>query len=229
MTGVTVGRRTRVAAIACSVLAAVAVLAGCSTGNDAVAQGNGNQFVSPDGKTVLEYDRGARRDIGDVSGENLLGDGTVKLSDYPGEVVVVNVWASWCPPCRTEFRDLEKVYAETKDAGVAFVGINFRDTRSRAQDFVADRKVPYPSIYDYGGATLAALGVPVGVVPTTVVLDREHRPAKVYLRAITEPELRAAVDQVAAESPAPKPSATPAPETPAAENPAPATQAPAPR
>lgn len=196
------GRRT--AAALCAVIAAAGLLAGCSTGDDAVATENGNQFVSPGGKTVIEYDQGSRRDIGDVSGEDLTGDGIVKFSDFKDKVMVVNVWASWCPPCRTEFRDLEKVYDETKDRGVQFVGINFRDSRSSAQDFVTDRKVPYPSIYDYGGASLAALGVPVGVVPTTVILDRQHRPAKVYLRAITEDELRDAVVKVAEEGPAPQ-------------------------
>ena len=195
-------RRRRILAVLCVIIASAAMLAACSTGNDAVSQNRGNQFVSPDGKTVIEYAPGDRRDIGDVEGEDLLGEGTVKLSDYEGKVLVVNVWASWCPPCRTEFRDLENVYAQTKDKGVDFIGIDFRDSRNSAKDFVTDRKVPYKSIYDYGGATLAALGVPVGVVPTTVVLDRQHRPAKVFLRAIVEDELRDAVLKVAAESPA---------------------------
>lgn len=196
------GRGRRLAAAVCTVLAAATMLTACGVGDDAVSANRGNQFVSPDGKTVIEYSPGDRRSIGDVEGEDLQGDGTVKLSDYKGSVLVVNVWASWCPPCRTEFRDLEKVYAETKDQGVDFVGIDFRDSRNSAKDFVSDRNVPYRSIYDYGGATLAALGVPVGVVPTTVVLDRQHRPAKVFLRAITEDELREAVLKVAAESPA---------------------------
>ncbi len=182
-----------------AVAVAATALTGCATGDDAVATGNGNQFVSPDGKTYLEYGPGDRKDIGDVRGENLLGGEDVSLGDYRGKVVVVNIWASWCPPCRKEFRELEKVYQETKDSGVQFVGIDFRDSRSTAQDFVRDRGVSYPSIYDYGGASLAALGTPVGVVPTTVVLDREHRVARVYLRAITEDELRDAVVAVAAE------------------------------
>ncbi|MGB6124777.1 MAG: TlpA disulfide reductase family protein [Gordonia sp. (in: high G+C Gram-positive bacteria)] len=192
-------RGQRVAAVLGTLVVGVAVLAGCSTGDDAVAQANGNQFVSPDGKTVIEYDQSSRKDIGTVQGENLVTGETVKLSGYAGKVVVVNVWASWCPPCRTEFSELEKSFEDTKAAGVQFVGINFRDSKSRAQDFVSDRKVPYPSIFDYGGQNLAALGVPVGVVPTTVILDRQHRPAKVYLRAITETELTAAINEVAAE------------------------------
>lgn len=195
------GRRRMTAAVLAALVSA-SMLTGCAVGDDAVSPNRGNQFVSPDGKTVIEYAEGDRRDIGDVEGENLLGDGTVKLSDYKDQVVVVNVWASWCPPCRTEFPHLTKVYEDTKDQGVQFVGIDFRDSRNSAKDFVTDRKVPYPSIYDYGGATLAALGVPVGVVPTTVILDRQHRPAKVYLRAIGEDELREAVLSVAAESPA---------------------------
>ncbi|MBM7365971.1 TlpA disulfide reductase family protein [Gordonia hydrophobica] len=194
------GRGRRVVAALCAVIASVTVLTACGVGTDAVSADRGNQFVSPDGKTVIEYAPADRRAIGDVQGEELFGNGTVKLSDYPDTVLVVNVWASWCPPCRTEFLPLENVFAETKDKGVQFVGIDFRDSRNTAKDFVADRKVPYPSIFDYGGATLAALGVPVGVVPTTVVLDRKHRPAKLFLRAITEEELRDAVLKVAAEN-----------------------------
>ncbi|MFT4087352.1 MAG: TlpA disulfide reductase family protein, partial [Gordonia sp. (in: high G+C Gram-positive bacteria)] len=158
------------------------------------------QFVSPGGKTVITYDPpSSRKKIGKVSGDALLGDGTIDLESYRGKVVVVNVWASWCAPCRKEFAELESVYDETKDLGVQFIGINFRDNRSDAQDFVQNRKVPYPSIYDYGGQTLATLGVPVGAVPTTVVLDRELRPAAVYLKAVTEEELAKQVRRVAAE------------------------------
>lgn len=96
------GRRRMTAAVLAALVSA-SMLTGCAVGDDAVSPNRGNQFVSPDGKTVIEYAEGDRRDIGDVEGENLLGDGTVKLSDYKDQVVVVNVWASWCPPCRTEF------------------------------------------------------------------------------------------------------------------------------
>ena len=178
-----------------AVFAAAALLttAACSTGDDAVAQNQSNQFVSPGGKLVLDYAPDERRDIDDVAGPELLSGDRVKVSDYRDQVVVLNVWASWCAPCRTEFRELEAVFEKTKAQGVQFLGIDFRDTKSTAQDFVRDRKVTYPSIYDYGGASLAPLGVPVGAVPTTVILDRKHRPAKVFLKAITEKELHDAV------------------------------------
>lgn len=186
-----------------SVLAAAVVLllavTGCATGDDAVVQGGANQIVAPGGKTVITYDPADRTPIGDVSGPNLLGDGTVNLDSYKGEVVVVNVWASWCPPCRKEAPELEKVYQRVKDQGAAVVGINFRDNRGSAQDFARDRGLTYPSIYDYGGQTLSALGVPVGAVPTTVVLDRELRPVIVYLKAVSEQEIYDEVQRVLAE------------------------------
>lgn len=198
------GRRRRAQALVGAMLIGATVLTACGTGTDAVSAVRANQFVSPDGQTVIDYAPAMRRAIGAVEGEDLFDRGAVRLADYRGDVVVVNVWASWCPPCRTEFQALENVYRDTRARGVQFVGINFRDSRSTAQDFTTDRKVPYRSIFDYGGATLAALGVPVGVVPTTLILDRQHRPAKLFLRAITEAELRAAVLTVAEEKAAPK-------------------------
>lgn len=195
----TPGARRLVSALVALVAASV-VLTGCATGDDAVVQGAENQIVAPGGQTVITYPEAERKPIGTVVGENLLGGPNIDLNSYRGQVVVVNVWASWCPPCRKEAAELEKVYTETKDKGVAFVGINFRDNRGSAQDFVRDRGLTYPSIYDYGGRTLAALRVPVGAVPTTVILDRQLRPAVVYLKSIGEAELRDAVLQIAAES-----------------------------
>lgn len=190
------------AALIAAIGAALIVIGGCSTGDDAVVQGQGNQIVAPGGQTVIHYPIDERTPIGTVSGELLDGPGALNLDSYEGQVVVVNVWASWCPPCRKEATELETVYQETKSRGVAFVGINFRDNRRAAADFAADRGLTYPSIYDYGGRNLKALGVPVGAVPTTVILDRRLRPAVVYLKSVSESELRDAVLAVVAEDPA---------------------------
>ncbi|MEE4025425.1 TlpA disulfide reductase family protein [Gordonia sp. PKS22-38] len=188
-----------------TMLAAVMVVtSGCSTGDDAVAQGDTFQFVSPGGQTVITYPPEQRKQIAELSGPDLVTDEPLSLSDdrFRDKVVVVNVWGSWCGPCRGEADDLETVYEQTKDLGVEFLGIDLRDDRQSAQDFVADRNVGYPSIYDFGGLTLAALTTPTSVVPTTVVLDRQHRPAVVFLKAVTAEELDAVVRRVAAEAPA---------------------------
>ncbi len=99
-----------------------------------------------------------------------------------------------------EADDLEHVYAQNKASGVEFLGINLRDNRQAAKDFMIDRKVAFPSIYDFAGLTLAALTTPpTSVVPTTIVLDRDHRPAAVFLKAITADELGSTVQRVLAE------------------------------
>ncbi|MGW4531526.1 TlpA family protein disulfide reductase [Nocardia sp. NPDC004340] len=186
-------------------LTVVALLAGCTTaGKDAVAQGGTFDFVSPGGKTEIFYDPpSARGTIGKLSGPDLMHDGkTTSVDDFPGKVVVLNIWGQWCGPCRAEVGALEQVYEATKDNGVAFLGINVRDNqKDKAQDFVTDNKVGYPSIYDPAMRSLLALGgkFPTSVIPTTIVLDKQHRVAAVFLRSLLAEDLRPVVDRLAAE------------------------------
>lgn len=190
-------------------MAAAALLAGCSTGDDAVAQGGTFEFVAPGGKTDIVYDPPASRGKpGPLSGPDLMDPSkTLSLNDFTGKVVVINVWGQWCGPCRAEITQLEKVYGATRDLGVAFLGIDVRDNDIDApRDFVADRKVTYPSIYDPAMRTMIAFGgkYPTTVIPSTVVLDREHRVAAVFLRELLAADLLPVVQRLAAE-PVPEP------------------------
>jgi thiol-disulfide isomerase/thioredoxin len=177
-------------------------VAGCSTGTDAVARGGSFEFVSPGGQTDIFYeppaDRGA---VGELAGESLLEPGsTISLDDYRGRVVVLNVWGSWCGPCRAEADDLQRV-ADTGGDEVAVLGIDVRDSRSAAADFVRNYELSYPSIYDPPGRSLFALrGAPRSVVPLTVVLDRQHRVAAVFLRPVLASDLLPVVRRVGAEA-----------------------------
>jgi thiol-disulfide isomerase/thioredoxin len=194
-------QRLRARSVVAAIVIAVAVT-GCVSGRDAVAQGGTFEFVSPGGKTDIFYDPpGSRGTIGDVSGPALMGGQPIHLSDFGGKVVVINIWGSWCGPCRTETPELEKVFTTTQSLGVQFLGIDVRDDRSAAQDFVTDRHVTYPSIFDPSMRSLIALGkgYPTSVVPTTMVLDRQHRVAAVFLRALLAEDLRPAVERIAAE------------------------------
>ncbi|MCA2205733.1 TlpA disulfide reductase family protein [Nocardia rosealba] len=199
------GHRLRALTAVLSALLVVVAAAGCSTGTDAVATGGGTfEFVSPGGKTDIRYDPPATRGtIGTLAGPDLMNEGkTVSVDDFPGQVVVVNLWGQWCGPCRAESPALEKVYAATKDKGVAFLGINVRDhQRDKAQDFVVDNKIEYPSIYDPSMRTLLALGgnFPTSVIPTTLILDRQHRVAAVFLRSLLAEDLQPVVEQLALE------------------------------
>ena len=189
------------------VLAMALTLASCSTGDDAVAQGGTFEFIAPGGQTDIFYDPPERRrQPGELAGPNLMDPAKIlSLNDFRGQVVVVNIWGQWCGPCRAEVTELQQVYDATQRDGVAFLGIDVRDNnRDAARDFVIDRKVTYPSIYDPAMRTMIAFGgkFPTTVIPSTLVLDRKHRVAAVFLRELLAEDLLPVVQRLAAEQPA---------------------------
>ncbi|HWF27793.1 MAG TPA: TlpA disulfide reductase family protein [Mycobacterium sp.] len=193
-------RRLRLAVIG-SIAAVVTVAAGCGGQKD-VAPGGAFDFVSPGGEVDILYDPpGSRGAIGDLTGPDLLTDKPIHASDYTGKIMVINVWGSWCAPCRTETPELEKVFVATQSLGVQFIGIDVRDARQAAQDFVADRHVTYPSIFDPSMRSMIVLGshYPTSVVPTTMALDRHHRVAAVFLRALLADDLTPLIQRLATE------------------------------
>lgn len=185
------------------VAAAACLLTGCSGGRDAVAQGGTFQFVAPGGKTDIFYDPPQHRGRpGPVVGPDLTDPArTLSLDDFAGRVVVINVWGQWCGPCRAEVSQLQQVYDATHSGGVTFLGIDARDNRQAAQDFVEDRHVTYPSIYDPAMRTMIAFGgkYPTTVIPSTLVVDRRHRVAAVFLRELLAQDLLPVVQRIAAE------------------------------
>ena len=192
-------RRVRSRRGLAGLVAVLALLAGCSGTQEAVAGGTEFAFVAPGGQTFITYDppesRGA---VTGISGDSLLRPGqTVGLADYPGEVVILNLWGSWCGPCREEVPDLQFVAQQT---GATVLGIDLRDDRQAATDFLRDRAVTYDSIFDNPGRTLVALsGYPRNAVPSTLVLDKQHRVAAVDLLQIRPSELIPLVERLQAE------------------------------
>lgn len=105
-----------------------------------------------------------------IEGEGLDGE-RLALADYRGKVVVLNLWASWCGPCRLEEPQLERLWRQYKDKGVQFLGMNLRDQRAAARAFRDEFNVTYPSFYDPSTALVVHLGV--AVLPTTFVIGAD--------------------------------------------------------
>ena len=188
-----------------AVLAAAAVtLAGCAQDSDnaqnAVATGGNFEFITPGGEKVINYEESERKPLRTFSGEDVRDtDKTISLEGYDGEIVVLNSWGQWCAPCRSEADDLQEVHSELQKRQIGTVlGINVRDYNPQvSNDFLEDNGLKYPSIYDPPFKTAAALGgVPTSVVPTTIVLDKQHRPATVFLRSITAKDVLDVVDKL---------------------------------
>lgn len=210
------------ALVACAVAAVGATtLTACGSdetaGKDAVAVGGNFSFVSPGGQLVIKYDQKDRKPVKDLSGPSLMeSDRTIKLSDFDNQIVVLNAWGQWCAPCRTEVDDLQEVQDDLQkgpgngadgsdDSGTSkggpagtVLGINVRDFNKQAvQDFVKDNDITYPSIYDPSFKSAISLGgIPASVVPMTIVLDKQHRPAAVFLREVNAKEIMDVVNDL---------------------------------
>lgn len=112
--------------------------------------------------------------LADLQGPTIDG-GSLSLRTLRGHVLVLNVWGSWCAPCREEAPDLAAISQETYARGVRFVGIDTRDNPASARAFERRYGITYPSFDDQDGQVLARLTgiVPIGAVPSTIVVDRE--------------------------------------------------------
>jgi cytochrome c biogenesis protein CcmG, thiol:disulfide interchange protein DsbE len=112
------------------------------------------------------------------------GGAGVPLSSYRGKVVVLNFWASWCPPCKQEAPVLARWQSRLKAENGTIVGVDVLDVSSDAQSFVDQHKLDYPQLRDADGSNLKSFQV-VGY-PETVVLDRHGRIAATSRGAVDE-------------------------------------------
>lgn len=158
---------------------AVLLLVACSPTESGEGPDDGTAgFTIGDG-TVTILEPAQRPKAPTLEGPSLMKDDErISTDDFAGKVVVVNVWGSWCAPCRHEAPELVEAYKRVGD-GVEFLGLNTRDlTTAPAQAFVRSSGITYPNIFDPDGTLLLGFGqLPPKAIPSTIVIDADGRVA----------------------------------------------------
>lgn len=192
--------RSRTALLAVTGAAVAALtLSACGSG---MSSGSGGSNFVPGNNGIDTVAQGKRTVAPELSGETIDGK-QLSTADYKGKILVINVWGSWCPPCRAEAKNFQTVYEDLKGQGVEFVGINTRDTSTTpAKAFEKEFGVTYPSLYDPTGKQMLRFKkgtLNPQAIPSTLIIDRAGGIAARTLQPLSEETLRSMLKPVLAE------------------------------
>ena len=194
------GWRRRAVAVASAT--ALLALGACSSDPNSIAEqakkGDQKGYIAGNGQ-IEQIPAAKRLDPVTLEGATLDGRQWSSTSERGKQVVVVNLWGSWCPPCIEEIPDLEKVWTDVQAAGkpVQFMGIDFREDPQRGAAFVKTQKMTYPSLTDESGVLILAFGRQAPTSPpSTLVLDKEGRVAARVNGAVSAATLQGLIDDV---------------------------------
>ena len=178
-------------ALSAPLIALLLGVTGCSQPADQLAadyrEGIGQNYISGDGAYVF-IEPGSRGESVTFAGELDMG-GEFDSAEFVGQPMLVNFWYAGCPPCRLEATDLQELNETFTPEGMGFVGINIYDQRATSLTFAEEFGVTYPSILDAGSglARLSFAGqITPNAVPTTLILDSDHRVAARVSGLITD-------------------------------------------
>jgi peroxiredoxin len=174
-----------------AVIAIALLLSGCSTGAGSSNQGSGFRFdaATPVGHTIPARDRKAAPAL---SGTTITGQ-RLNVSAMRGKVVVLSFWAQWCPPCRVEVPDVQRVYAAYRNRGLTVIGVDVKDNRQFATAFIKNHGITYPDVWDPDSRIALQLrNYPINI-PTMIVLDRNGRVAGAYVQPVLRHDLTSIV------------------------------------
>ena len=129
-----------------------------------------------------------------------LFDGTeFRLSDYRGQVILINFWASWCPPCRNEALDLQALYDDYHSLGFTVLGVNMLESsRRKALDFIDEFSIRYPNGEDIGERVTNLYRVEAP--PESFLIDRRGQVRRFFIGAIRYDDVSADIEALLAET-----------------------------
>lgn len=119
---------------------------------------------------------------------------TFQLSDYHGQVVVINFWSSWCPPCRQEAPALEATWLAYRDRGVVLLGVDIWDTEEEALAFLREFRISYPNGLDETGAITVEYGV-TGI-PETYFIDTDGQLVRRWVGPLNRQQLSGFIEEL---------------------------------
>lgn len=172
------------------------LLAAC--GGEGSDEDAGSNYVGASGGITVVKKAADRKQAPVIKGVGVDGK-PLSSADFAGKTIVVNVWGSWCPPCRKEAPALQRVSEEYADKGVQFLGIDVRDNPAAAKAFERRFGVTYPSIDDYDQKTLLGFSdsLPAQGIPTTWIIDSKGRVAvRIFVDGLTAATLSGLIDDV---------------------------------
>ena len=195
-------RILKIAALILTLAALIAVFAGCGSSDE--VEETSVETTEPAGTAATanlpaQDATGVGIAPGQTPPEFVLPDldgNDVTLADYKGKVVVLDLWATWCPPCRQEIPFLVSLYEEYKDQGLVVVGIGLdQGGASVIAPFVEQNEVTYPILV---GDQSVSQSSNVSGIPKTLMIDRDGRVASkdVGFAPTMEPEMRARVEEL---------------------------------
>ncbi len=180
-----------------AVLAVLLILAGVWAlwrGNQGPSpdQGAVSRFSAPAPQTEVPQTEALQSEAAPDFALQTIDGHTVKLSDYRGQVVLLNTWATWCPPCRAEMPDLEAYYRQHQGDGFVVLAVNSREGSDTVAAFLEEHDFTFPVLLDPGGVVAKNYGI--RSLPTSFFIDRDGTVRGVWSGQLSPARLKELVD-----------------------------------
>lgn len=172
----------------------VALVAGCGGPQ---TDGTKGSYISGKDSMIVTVKAADRKAAPVIEGTDLEGN-PISTADWKGKTIVVNLWGSWCPPCRAESPALDAVARAMKGKDVEFIGIAVREDAATTLAFDRKHDISYPSISDSGGTQVLGFAktLPSAAIPTTWIIDAKGRVAARIINKATESTLTGLIQDV---------------------------------